>query len=203
MEVQQDFKELFELFNTHDVEYLIVGGYALAFHGAPRYTGDIDIFIKPDIENARKIIKVLDIFGFGTTGLTTNDFTTKNQVIQLLSYVFILIVKAVLNYYLILKYDANGAAAATVISMFVLMIVQVPFVVPKLIKFRVMTVVSPFMKLIIATAVIAAGLYYFSSIHIVFKIVIPAIVYLLMLLTLKVFSENDKMYFQKLLKKKA
>jgi len=83
MEVQQDFKELFELFNTHDVEYLIVGGYALAFHGAPRYTGDIDIFIKPDIENARKIIKVLDIFGFGTAGLTTNDFTTKDQVVQL------------------------------------------------------------------------------------------------------------------------
>ena len=128
---------------------------------------------------------------------------SKNQVIQLLSYVFILIVKVVLNYYLIQKYDANGAAAATVVSMFILMAVQVPFVVPKLIKFRVMTVISPLVKLIIASAIIAAGLYYFNSIHIVFKILIPTIVYLLMLLTLKVFSENDKLYFRKLLKKKA
>ena len=46
MEIQQDFKELLELFNDHEVEYMIVGGYALAFHGAPRYTGDIDIFVK-------------------------------------------------------------------------------------------------------------------------------------------------------------
>ena len=43
MEIQQDFKDLLELFNAHKVEYIIVGGYALAFHGAPRYTGDIDI----------------------------------------------------------------------------------------------------------------------------------------------------------------
>ncbi len=44
MEIQQDFKDLLELFNAHKVEYIIVGGYALAFHGAPRYTGDIDIY---------------------------------------------------------------------------------------------------------------------------------------------------------------
>ena len=43
MEIQNDFKELLELFNAHKVEYLIVGGYALAFHGAPRFTGDIDL----------------------------------------------------------------------------------------------------------------------------------------------------------------
>jgi len=52
MEVQQDFKELLKLFNAHKVEYVIVGGYALAFHGSPRYTGDIDILVKPDEENA-------------------------------------------------------------------------------------------------------------------------------------------------------
>ena len=45
MYVQPDFRELLELFNSHEVEYIIVGGYALAFHGAPRTTGDIDIFI--------------------------------------------------------------------------------------------------------------------------------------------------------------
>jgi len=53
MEVQKDFKELLALFNKHKVEYVIVGGYALAFHGASRYTGDIDILIHPDNANAR------------------------------------------------------------------------------------------------------------------------------------------------------
>ena len=43
MEIQTDFKELLELLNAHKVEYMIVGGYALAFHGAPRYTGDADL----------------------------------------------------------------------------------------------------------------------------------------------------------------
>ena len=45
MEIQPDFKELLELFNYYKVEYMIVGGYAHAFHGAPRYTGDMDIFV--------------------------------------------------------------------------------------------------------------------------------------------------------------
>ena len=46
MEIQQDFRDLLELFNSNKVEYIIVGGYALAFHGAPRYTGGIDIYIR-------------------------------------------------------------------------------------------------------------------------------------------------------------
>lgn len=47
MEAQTEFKELLALFNAHDVRYLIVGAYALAFHGAPRYTGDMDILVRP------------------------------------------------------------------------------------------------------------------------------------------------------------
>ena len=47
MEVQPDFRDVLALLNEHKVEYLIVGGYALAFHGAPRFTGDIDIFVRP------------------------------------------------------------------------------------------------------------------------------------------------------------
>jgi hypothetical protein len=54
MEVQQDFKDLLALFNEHKIEYMIVGAYALAFHGAPRYTGDIDILVKPDPRHAEK-----------------------------------------------------------------------------------------------------------------------------------------------------
>ena len=48
MEIQKDFKALRELFNAHKVEYLIVGGYATAFHGAPRFTGDIDLLVSTD-----------------------------------------------------------------------------------------------------------------------------------------------------------
>ncbi len=83
MEMQQDFKELLVLFNEHKVAYVIVGGYALAFYGAPRYTGDIDIFVKPDAENAIRILNALDDFGFGTVGLKEDDFKNPNKVIQL------------------------------------------------------------------------------------------------------------------------
>lgn len=83
MEVHPDFKELLELFNKHQVDYLIVGGYALAFHGAPRFTGDIDIFICANHENAQLILSALEEFGFGSSDLTEEDFCSSNKVIQL------------------------------------------------------------------------------------------------------------------------
>ena len=83
MEAQPDFKELLALFNAHQVEYMIVGAYALGFHGAPRYTGDLDLLVKPDLENARKILKVLQEFGFRSLDITVEDFTTKERVVQL------------------------------------------------------------------------------------------------------------------------
>jgi hypothetical protein len=83
MEVQPDFRDLLELFNEHKVEYVIVGGYALAFHGAPRYTGDIDIFVRPDAGNAQRVMRALDAFGFGSVGLTTEDFQYPDKVVQL------------------------------------------------------------------------------------------------------------------------
>jgi hypothetical protein len=83
MEFQEDFKELLRLFNNHNVEYIIVGGYALAHHGVPRYTGDIDLYVKPDKINAQKIIRALKDFGFGSIGLTETDFMSPLRVIQL------------------------------------------------------------------------------------------------------------------------
>ena len=83
METQQDFKELLKLFNVHNVEYLIVGGYALAFHGSPRYTGDIDILVKPDEMNAQRVLEALNEFGFGSIGLDISDFMYQNKVVQL------------------------------------------------------------------------------------------------------------------------
>ncbi|CAB5099915.1 hypothetical protein D3OALGA1CA_1358 [Olavius algarvensis associated proteobacterium Delta 3] len=83
MEVQNDFKELLELFNVHHVEYVIVGGYALAFHGAPRFTGDLDIYVRPDPENAARIMEALSNFGFGDVGIHNVDFEETGKVIQL------------------------------------------------------------------------------------------------------------------------
>lgn len=83
MEVQPDFKDLLKLFNKHKVEYLIVGAYALAFHGVPRYTGDMDILVKPSDTNALRIMKALAEFGFGSVGLKVEDFKTAGKVVQL------------------------------------------------------------------------------------------------------------------------
>jgi len=75
MEAQQDFKELLALFNVLHVKYIIVGGYALAFHGAPRMTGDIDILVQPNEDNAFKVLEALKKFGFGGLGLRVEDFS--------------------------------------------------------------------------------------------------------------------------------
>jgi hypothetical protein len=83
MEVQRDFRDLLELLNAHKVEYMIVGAYALAFHGAPRYTGDIDIYVRPDPENAQRVMVALNDFGFGSAGLKAADFEIGDKVVQL------------------------------------------------------------------------------------------------------------------------
>jgi predicted nucleotidyltransferase len=83
MHLQKDLREFIVSLNSNGVEYLIVGGFALAFHGYPRYTGDIDIFIRTTPENARKLERVIYEFGFATTGLSAKDFLGVNQVVQL------------------------------------------------------------------------------------------------------------------------
>jgi len=78
-----DFSEFILLLNDYNVEYIIVGGYAVSFHGYIRATGDIDIWVKPSFLNAEKIISVLQVFGFGSFGLSVHDFTKEDNVIQL------------------------------------------------------------------------------------------------------------------------
>lgn len=80
--LDRDFKEFAELLNAHRVEYLVVGGYALAAHGHPRYTGDIDFWIRPDPDNISRLLNALTEFGFASLGLTVQDFTA-DTVIQL------------------------------------------------------------------------------------------------------------------------
>ena len=81
--LNQDFKEFIELLNANKVRYLVVGGYAVALHGFPRYTKDLDIWIESKPENAENMIRVLASFGFDSLGLEINDFLQDDQVIQL------------------------------------------------------------------------------------------------------------------------
>ncbi len=83
MEVQPDFRDLLGLFNSRGVEYVVVGAYALAYHGVPRNTGDIDLYVRPTPDNAKRVVEALAEFGFGSLGLTAADFTQQEQVIQL------------------------------------------------------------------------------------------------------------------------
>jgi hypothetical protein len=83
MEVQPDFRELLALLNAHKVEYVIVGGYALAFHGAPRSTGDLDILVNTDPGNAQRVVEAVEAYGFKSAGLTAQDFLTPENVVQL------------------------------------------------------------------------------------------------------------------------
>jgi len=81
--LNQDFKEFIQLLNENQVKYLVIGGYAVAIHGHPRYTKDIDIWIEISDDNANKLVTTLTQFGFDSLGVTTQDFQTANQIIQL------------------------------------------------------------------------------------------------------------------------
>ncbi len=81
--LNQDFKEFIQSLNDNGVRYLVVGGYAVALHGHPRYTKDPDVWIEMSPANAARMIKALDDFGFGSLGLKEEDFLVADQVIQL------------------------------------------------------------------------------------------------------------------------
>jgi len=78
-----DFKEFLKLLNAHQVEYLLIGGYAVGYHGYPRATADMDIWIAMDPANARKIVAVLKEFGFNLPDLSPELFLKEWQVIRL------------------------------------------------------------------------------------------------------------------------
>ena len=71
--LNRDFKEFIESLNKHNVRYLVVGGYAVAFHGYPRYTKDLDIWIELSPDNADNAVKALEEFGFESAGLKKED----------------------------------------------------------------------------------------------------------------------------------
>jgi hypothetical protein len=81
--LNRDFKEFVKSLNDNGVRYLVVGGYAVAFHGHPRYTRDLDVWVEGSRENALRLIRALADFGFGSLGLKVEDFLDPNQVVQL------------------------------------------------------------------------------------------------------------------------
>jgi hypothetical protein len=81
--LSEDFKEFLRLLNDNRVEYLVVGGYAVGFYGYPRYTGDLDIWVRATRENGTRLKKTLDQFGFGSLKLSAEDVAKEYAVIQL------------------------------------------------------------------------------------------------------------------------
>ncbi len=81
--LNQDFKEFIKSLNDNHALYLVVGGYAVAFHGHPRYTKDMDVWIEMSPENAANMVKALEEFGFASLELKEADFLVPDQIIQL------------------------------------------------------------------------------------------------------------------------
>lgn len=81
--LSRDFREFCQSLNANGVRYLIVGGYAVAAHGRPRYTKDLDVWIAADRDNAAKVMAALRDFGFGEVVLRVDDLATPGQVVQL------------------------------------------------------------------------------------------------------------------------
>ena len=79
----QDFREFIESLNKHSVRYLLIGGYAVALHGHPRYTKDLDIWIWMDHTNAANLLNALKDFGFSALQLSAEDFLKPDRIVQL------------------------------------------------------------------------------------------------------------------------
>lgn len=83
MELDPNFREFIGLLHAHEARFLIVGGYAVAVHGHPRFTADLDVWLSIDDDNARAVLAALDAFGFADAGLEEEDFLEPDRVVQL------------------------------------------------------------------------------------------------------------------------
>lgn len=83
IQLPPDFKEFLQLLNLEQVEYLLVGGFAVAFHGYPRSTGDMDIWVATSAENAQRVVTVLRRFGFSEGVATVDQFQAANNVMRI------------------------------------------------------------------------------------------------------------------------
>jgi hypothetical protein len=83
MPLSKDLREFLALLNSNEVEYLVVGAFAVAFHGYPRYNADFDILIRPSEPNIQRVLTTLSEFGFGAVGISKEDLLSSYDVIQL------------------------------------------------------------------------------------------------------------------------
>ena len=83
MKLPCELRAFVEPLNFAGVKYVVVGGYAVSFHGRPRFTGDIDFFIEASPENAARVVAAIEYSGFGSLGLTAEDFVQLDQIVQL------------------------------------------------------------------------------------------------------------------------
>jgi hypothetical protein len=83
LDLAPDFNEFCGLLNARGVEFIIVGAHALAFHGAPRFTGDLDILVRPTEENAKRLLVTIADFGFPTVALSPADVIAPTKVIEM------------------------------------------------------------------------------------------------------------------------
>jgi predicted nucleotidyltransferase len=83
VKLQKDLREFVELLLSRSVEFVVVGGHAVAFHGYARLTDDVDLFVRPTLENGARLVSSLEEFGFGSIGVTAETFTHPDRVIQL------------------------------------------------------------------------------------------------------------------------
>ena len=126
---------------------------------------------------------------------------SKNEMINLVLNTITLIIKLILNYFLILKYGIVGPAIATVIALICLMVMQTPYVIPELISLKFRTLVAPFVKIIIASFVMLVIIFLLNKYNIAIGIIVPGFVYFISLFILRIFSDEDRYYITKLLKK--
>ena len=83
MRLNKDLREFIESLNSNRVEYLVVGGFAVAWHGHPRFTADIDFFVRSTVENAKAVLAAIRDFGFGSLDITVDDLSEPGKVVQL------------------------------------------------------------------------------------------------------------------------
>lgn len=83
MDLAPDFDEFIGSLTAHGVEFLVVGAYALALHGAPRFTGDLDVLVRPDRDNATRLLAALEAFGFPVTELSLEAVVDRRRMLQM------------------------------------------------------------------------------------------------------------------------
>jgi hypothetical protein len=83
MDLAPDFDEFIGFLTAHGVEFVVVGAYALAFHGAPRFTGDLDLLVRPTLDNATRLLTAIEAFGFPLRDLSPAAIVDRRRMLQM------------------------------------------------------------------------------------------------------------------------